>query len=109
MAGRITLNDRLARRSLATTLELSLEPRRAARRGLIWPRIPRANREAIAEPVEQIAGLLRDTAVAIPEGALDRILALATHPRSPAYDRYPNRARFAAWSLVDELRAAQGR
>jgi len=106
MAARITLNHRGARRSLATTLELTLDPRRAARRGLVWPRVPRANREAIAEPVQQIAGLLRDSAVAIPDSALARIRALATHPASPAYDRSPTRARFIAQSLADELQAA---
>jgi hypothetical protein len=95
-----------ARRSLAVTIELSLEPQRAARRGLpFWPRIPRANREAIAEPLQQIVSLLRDSRIAIPDGVLARIRALATNPTSPAYGHYPNRARFVAWSLVDELQA----
>ena len=106
MAARITPNHRGARRSLATTLELTLDPRRAARRGLVWARVPRANREAIAEPVQQIARLLRDSSVAIPDSALVRIRALATHPASPAYDPSPTRARFLAWSLVDELNTA---
>jgi hypothetical protein len=93
-----------ARSALAVTLELTLDPRRAARRGLpFWPRIPRANREAIAEPLRQIVGVLRDSRIAIPDGALARIRALATNPTSPAYGHYPNRARFAAWSLADEL------
>lgn len=96
-----------ARSSLATTIELSLDPRRAARRGLpFWPRVPRANREAIAEPLRQIVSLLRDSAIALPDGALARIRALATNPTSPLYGRYPNRARFAAWSLADDLQGA---
>jgi hypothetical protein len=87
-------------------VELSLDPRRAARRGLLfWPRIPRTNREAIAEPLQQIVSLLRDSTVAVSDGALGRIRALVTNPVSPAFERSPNRARFVAWALVDEIQA----
>ena len=93
------------RKRLAGTLEISLDPQLALRRGLLhWPHIPWANRVAMAEPMEEIVLLLRNPAVAIPDSALPRILALATHPESPAFGAYPNRARFAAWSLADELR-----
>ena len=96
-----------ARSSLATTIELSLDAPRAARRGLpFWPSIPRANREAIAEPLSQIVSLLRDSRIALTDGALARVRALATNPTSPLYGSYPNRARFAAWSLADELQSA---
>jgi hypothetical protein len=93
------------RKRLAATLEISLDPQLAMRRRLLhWPHIPWANRVAMAEAMEEIVLLLRNPAVAISEDALQRILALATHPESPAFGRYPNRARFAAWALADELR-----
>ncbi len=93
------------RKRLAGTLEISLDPKLALRRGLLhWPHIPWANRVAMAEAMEEIVMLLRNPAVAIPDEALPRILALATHPESPAFGDYPNRARFAAWALADELR-----
>ncbi|HET6173411.1 MAG TPA: hypothetical protein VFD90_12425 [Gaiellales bacterium] len=91
--------------SLAGTLEISLAPSLAQRHTLnFWPRIPYANREAMAEPMEEIIGLLRDPAAEIPEEALSSILGLATHPASPAFGPYPIQARFAAYSLADELR-----
>jgi hypothetical protein len=93
------------RKRLAGTLEISLDPQLARRRGLLhWPHIPCANRVAMAEPMEEIVLLLRNPAVSIPDDTLPRILALATHPESPAFGPYPNRARFAAWALADELR-----
>ena len=40
------------RRRLAATLEIALEPQHAVRHGLrTWPRIPQANRVAVAEPL----------------------------------------------------------
>jgi hypothetical protein len=90
--------------NLAGTLEISLEPALAPRRSLgYWPRIPYANRIAIAEPMKEIVSLLRDPDVEIPDEALERALALVTHPASPAFGPYPIQARFAAHSLVDDL------
>ena len=90
-----------SRRDLASTLELTLDPRLGVRRGLrTWPRVPRANRDAVAEPLGEIVSLLRDPAVAISERAEQRVRVLATHPTSPAYGQHPNRAGFAAWSLL---------
>ena len=95
------------RKSLAATLEIALEPRHAARRGLLtWPRIPQVNRVAVSEPLREVASLLRDPAVTVPESALPRIMAFASHPASPAFGPHPVRAKFAAYALVDEVRAA---
>ncbi len=104
-----TLPSRLSRRrkSLAATLEIALEPRHAVRRGLLtWPRIPQANRVAVSEPLREVASLLRDPAVTVPESALPRIMAFATHPASPAFGPHPVRAKFAAYALLDEVRSA---
>jgi hypothetical protein len=96
--------------SLAGTLEISLEPALAPQHTLsYWPRIPYANRVAIAEPMQEIVSLLRDPAIVIADEALPRILALATHPASPAFGSYPIQARFAAYSLLDELRTPTDR
>jgi hypothetical protein len=106
-AGKTIVHERVSRgrRNLAGTLEMTLEPRVAVRRGLrSWPRVPRANRAAVAEPLAEIVALLRDPAVAISADASRRILKLATHPTSPVYGQYPNRAGFAVWSLLAELR-----
>ena len=93
------------RRRLAGTLEISLDPKLAMRRGLVyWPHIPWENRVAMSEAMEEIVLLLRNPAVTISDDALQRILVLATHPESAAFGPYPNRARFAAWALADELR-----
>jgi hypothetical protein len=95
------------RRSVAAALEITLDPQLARRRALLyWPRIPRANRAAVTEPLQEIVLLLRDPAISLPEEALRRVLALVTHPASPLYGPYVNAARFAAWALVDELRAS---
>jgi hypothetical protein len=94
------------RRSLAATLEVALAPEHAVRIGLrTWPRIPRANREAVAEPLREIASLLRDPEVAVPARVLPEIMAFASHPSSPAFGPYPVRAGFVAQTLADELRA----
>ena len=106
-AGKTTSPARVsrARRNLASTIDMTLEPRDGVRRGLrSWPRIPRANRAAVAEPLTEIAALLRDPEVTISASTARRILALATHPASPAYGQHPNRAGFAAWALLAELR-----
>jgi hypothetical protein len=94
------------RRRLAATLEIALDPRHAVRHGLrTWPRIPQANRVAMAEPLREIASLLRDPAVTLPEDALPEIMAFASHPTSPAFGPHPVRAKFAAYALVDDVRA----
>jgi hypothetical protein len=91
--------------SLAGMLEILFEPTLAPhRRFNHWPRIPYANRVAMAEPVQELASLLRDPEIEIPEEAQERIRTLATHPASPAFGSYPVQARFAVFSLVDELR-----
>lgn len=96
-----------SRRSLAATLEVALEPEHAVRIGLrTWPRMPRPNREAIAEPLREIASLLRDPHVAVPDRVLPEIMAFASHPSSPAFGRHPVRAGFLAQALADELRAS---
>ena len=59
---------------------------------------------AIAEPMQEIVSLLRDPDIEIPDEALGALLALATHPASPAFGPYPIQARFAAHSLLDDLR-----
>jgi hypothetical protein len=98
------------RRSLAGTIEISLERSTVQRHALnYWPRIPHENRVALAEPMQQIVSLLRDPAIAFTDDALARILTLATHPASPAYGPYPIQARFAAYSLLDELGANEDR
>jgi hypothetical protein len=95
------------RRGLATTIEIALEPRHAVRRGLrTWPRIPQADRAAICEPLREIISLLRDPDVAVDETALPAIMAFTSHPSSPAFGPHPVRAKFAAYELVDEVRAA---
>jgi hypothetical protein len=92
------------RRSLAGTIEISLEPSLAQRHTLnYWPRIPYANRVALAEPMQQLIAMLRDPEIDFTDETLARILALATHPASPAFGSYPIQARFAAYSLLDEL------
>jgi hypothetical protein len=92
--------------NLAGTLEISLEPALAPRHSLgYWPRIPYATRVAIAEPMKELVSLLRDPDIEIPDEALERALALATHPASPAFGPYPIQARFAAHSLLDDLRS----
>jgi hypothetical protein len=91
--------------NLAGTLEISLAPALAPRHSLgFWPRIPYATRVAIAEPMQEIVSLLRDPDVEIPDDGLERALALATHPASPAFGPHPVQARFAAYSLLDDLR-----
>jgi hypothetical protein len=74
-----------------------------------WPRIPRANRVALAEPMQEIVALLRDPGMAIADRVLSRILALATHPASPVFGPHPIQARFAAYSLADEVRSSADR
>ena len=93
------------RRNLAETLELTLEPMIAMRRGLrTWPRVPKANRAVVAEPLAEIVALLRDPEASVSDDASRRVMVFATHPTSPIYGQYPNRAGFAAWSLLAELR-----
>ena len=95
------------RRSIAAALEITLDPQLARRRALLfWPRMPRANRAAVTEPLQEVLLILRDPGITVPEEALRNVMALATHPTSPLYGPYVNRARFAAWALVDELRAS---
>jgi hypothetical protein len=94
------------RRSLAAILESALDPRHALRHGLrSLPRIPVANRTAVAEPLHHLVTLLRDPAITISKRTLRRVLEFATHPTSPLYGEYPIQAGFAAHSLVDEARA----
>jgi hypothetical protein len=98
------------RRNLAAILESALDPRYPLRHGLrSSPRIPGANRTAVAEPLRHIAALLRDPAITIPKRTLPRILAFVTDPTSPVFGEYPTQAGFAAYSLVDEARAHAGR
>jgi hypothetical protein len=101
------------RQKLAAILESELDPRHPLRHGLrSWERIPPANRTVVADALREIATLLRDPAVTIPERALRRVLAFVTDRTSPAYGEYPNQAGFAAHSLVAEIRACtagQGR
>jgi hypothetical protein len=95
------------RRSVAAALEITLDPQLARRRALLfWPRIPRANRAAVTEPLQEILFILRDPAITVPEEDLRHVMSLATHPASPLYGQHVNRARFAAWALVDQLRAS---
>lgn len=94
------------RRRLASILEDALDPNYPLRHGTrAWPRIPRRNRAAVSEPLQEIAVLLRDPAVTIPERTLRNVLAFVTHPGSTVYGEYPNQAGFRAHSLVDEVRA----
>ena len=93
--------------NLAATLEILLDPAHAPGPRLnYWPRLPSANRAALAEPVQEIVAVLRDPGCEVVEADLERILSLATHPASPAYGRYPTQARFAAYSLAEDIRAA---
>jgi hypothetical protein len=94
------------RRSLAGTLEMTLQPRDAVRRGLRnWPRIPHDNGDAAAAPVREIISLLRNPSVSIPDDVLRRVTALTTHPASPLYGQYSTQARYAAFALASDLRA----
>ena len=98
------------RHNLAAILESALDPCSPLRhRVSAWPRMPAANRAAVAEPLAQVARLLRDRRVTIPERTLRRVLAFVTQPNSMIYGEYPNQARFGAYSLVDEVRAHTGR
>ena len=94
------------RRSLAVTLEIALEPRHAVRRGLrTWPRMPLANRVAVAKPLREIVSLLRDPEVTLSDDTLPEIMAFASLPTSPAFGPHPVRASFAAHALAERLRA----
>jgi hypothetical protein len=104
--------QRVARRrqSLASILESALDPRAPLRdrvRGR--RRIPAANRAAVVEPLEQIAMLLRDPALPIPERTLRRVLAFVTDLASPVYGEYPSQACLGAYLLIDEVRAHTSR
>ena len=93
------------RQRLAAILERALDARYPLRHGLQpWPRIPRENRSVVFEPLEQIAQLLRDPAITIPERTLRNVLAFVTHPSSAAFGGYPTQASFRAHSLLDEIR-----
>ena len=93
------------RRNLAGTLEMTLEPRHAARRGLRnWPRTAHDTRNAAAKPLRDIILLLRDPSITIPDHALRRVFALVTNPTSPLYGQNATQARYAAFSLAAELR-----
>jgi hypothetical protein len=95
------------RRTLAGTLEVLLAPAVAPRfTQEYWPRIPYANRVALAEPMQEIVAMLRDPAIVIADDALPRILAIATHPASPAFGSHPTQAQVTAYALLDELRTA---
>ena len=99
---------RVSRRrlNLAGTLEMTLEPRYAARRGSrIWPRIPHDNRDAAAVPVREIISLLRDPSISIPDHLWRRVVALTTHPASPLYGQYSAQARLAAFAVAADLRS----
>ena len=97
------------RRNVAGVLDLTLQPAIAMRRGLRGgPRIPRANRTAVAEPLAEIVALLRDPEAAVSDDAARRVFALATNPTSALYGPYPNRAGFVVWSLLAELRGHAG-
>jgi hypothetical protein len=94
------------RRSLAGIVEGALDPSFPQRHGLRpWPRIPHTNRAAVIEPLQQIAALLRDPAITVPDRTLRSVMGFVTDPTSPAYSRYPNQAGFAAYSLLDEVSA----
>jgi len=92
------------RTSLATTIDLVLDPRRARRRGLVgYPRIPAAHAAAVVEPLAAIAALLRDPAIAVADDACARILLLVVSPTSALHRGPVNRARFAVLAALDEL------
>ena len=93
------------RQRLAAILERALDARYPLKHGLQpWPRSPRANRSVVFEPLQQIAKLLRDPSVTIPERTLRSVLAFVTQPSSAAFGEYPTQASFCAHSLVDEIR-----
>ncbi len=94
------------RQKLAAILEGELDPRYPLRHGLrSWARIPSGNRAAVAAPLQEIVGLLRDPATTVSERTLRRVLAFVTDPASPAYGEYPTQAGFAAHALADDVRA----
>ena len=85
-----------SRRSLAKTLEVALDPGHGVRRGLnSWPRIPRANRVAVAEPMREIIAARATPEVAIPERTWQRVLAFVSHLRRRP-SGLSNQAGFAA-------------
>jgi hypothetical protein len=95
------------RRYLGGTLEMTLEPKYAVRRGLRnWPRIPHNNRNAAAAPMREIISLLRDPSIDIPDHVVRRVAALTT-PQSPLYGQHANQARGAVLALANELRTRQ--
>jgi hypothetical protein len=97
------------RRNAAQALESTLEPMIAMRHGLrTWPRVPKSNRAVVVEPLAEIVALLRDPDALVSDDASGRVMAFATHPTSPIHGQYPNRAGFAAWSLLAELRGHAG-
>jgi len=97
------------RRSLAGSIELVLDRRAAARRGLFrLPRIPVANVAAVEAPLRCCMALLRDPAVRVAD-PLDELVALALHPTSPLYQPYPTRAGFVALGAYERLLAGSER
>jgi hypothetical protein len=97
------------RRNAAAALEITLDPQLAQRRALrFWPRIPRENRAAVTEPLQEVVSLLRDPAITLPDDAVEQALRLVTWPTSPVYGPYPNQAGFAAYLLIDHLRTSAG-
>jgi hypothetical protein len=94
------------RQKLATILESELDPRYPLRHGLrSWARIPSANRAAVAGPLQEIVGLLRDPAITVSERTLRRVLAFVTDPVSPVYGPHPTQAGFMAHALADDVRS----
>jgi hypothetical protein len=84
------------RRSLASSIELALDPRAAARRGLAQvPCIPAGNRTAVHQPLEQAIAVLRDETTIL-NTPLNALAALVLSPASALYQQYPNHARHAA-------------
>jgi hypothetical protein len=102
---RADARQRLARerRTMADTLETTLQPRCVPGSG---PRVPHDNRDAAATPVREIILLLRNPAASISREALRRIAALTTHPASPLYGQYSAQARYAAFAIAADLRTS---
>ena len=92
------------RRALADTIERIVDPARPDRRGRSrLPRIPAEHRDAVVDPLRDIAVALRDPTISVAEDAARRITVLATAPTSPVFAGPATVARFAALSLLAQL------
>ncbi len=92
------------RRALADTIEQVVDPSgRRRRRSDRLPLIPVDHRDAVVDPLREIAVALRDPTISVTEDTARRVAVLATAPTSPVFTGPAPVARFAALSLLAQL------